>query len=360
MISRNKTVTLMETFSQSVMLLAVFLGSLVTATAQTRAADLNKLFGIPADGRLIVVDNDGNVHLEFKAESIFGFEESCDCAWAEGPDNKWGVIDAKGKWLVQPKFFSPEPYQTGRYRVTRHAGDKGMIYQFVDLRGEPVFGEYEQAYSFKEGLAAIRINGKWGFIDERGKLVIPAVYDNTSFFSEGLAYVAKGGDEMFIRPDGSTAFTFPSDTTSCPSGRMIVNGRTTFCDDDFKAGIVDDSGRIVLPPTYDKIEVFSEGLAPFEQDHAWGYLDLSGRPAIRAQFDEAQRFASGLAAVEINGKWGFIDKTGRLVIAAIYDSIRRPFSKGIAWVELDGRNVFINEAGDLKFTVEGGKVIKNR
>ncbi|HMM81506.1 MAG TPA: WG repeat-containing protein [Pyrinomonadaceae bacterium] len=234
-----------------------------------------------------------------------------------------------------------------------------MRYQFVNLNGKPVFGEYEQADSFREGLAAVRINGKWGYIDETGTLILPAIYDSAFFFSEGLAYVEKGADEMFIRKDGKVAFSIPADATRGPSGGMVIAGRTTFQDDNFKVGIMDNTGRILLSPEYDAVEPFSEGLAAFQNAELWGYLDMSGKPAIRAQFDAAKSFASGLAAVEINGKWGFIDKTGRLVIPAIYNAVRQPFSKGIAWVELDGRNIFINEAGDVKFTLEGDKIIKS-
>ena len=36
---------------------------------------------------------------------------------------------------------------------------------------------------FSEGLAAVTIDGKEGYINKTGTLVIPANYDNASFFS---------------------------------------------------------------------------------------------------------------------------------------------------------------------------------
>ena len=53
--------------------------------------------------------------------------------------------------------------------------------------------QYEDADSFSEGLAAVKKDGKWGYIDETGKTVIPFEYDYAFPFSEGLAVVAKYG-----------------------------------------------------------------------------------------------------------------------------------------------------------------------
>jgi hypothetical protein len=46
--------------------------------------------------------------------------------------------------------------------------------------------------AYEEGLAHVGKNGKHGFIDQSGKIVIPLAYDNISYgFSEGLAAVKK-------------------------------------------------------------------------------------------------------------------------------------------------------------------------
>ncbi len=55
--------------------------------------------------------------------------------------------------------------------------------------------EYDYADGFTEGLAMVGKNGKYGFINKQGKLIIPMQYDFTlSFFSEGLASVKKMGN----------------------------------------------------------------------------------------------------------------------------------------------------------------------
>ncbi len=50
--------------------------------------------------------------------------------------------------------------------------------------------DVECAYQFCDGLAKVKVNGLYGFIDVAGNLVIPAIYDDARSFSEGFAAVA--------------------------------------------------------------------------------------------------------------------------------------------------------------------------
>lgn len=56
---------------------------------------------------------------------------------------------------------------------------------------EHISPRYEAAQPFSEGLAAVRQNGKWGYIDTDGKQVIPCQYDLAYEFNEGYAIVGK-------------------------------------------------------------------------------------------------------------------------------------------------------------------------
>lgn len=46
-------------------------------------------------------------------------------------------------------------------------------------------------YQFAEGLAAVRKNKKWGYVDKHGIVVIPFSFDEARGFSSGLACVKK-------------------------------------------------------------------------------------------------------------------------------------------------------------------------
>ena len=62
----------------------------------------------------------------------------------------------------------------------------GMPCYFTDEYGHAVFGNarYEDARQFIGDRAAVRLNGKWGFIDPTGATAIPLQYDWCSSFGE--------------------------------------------------------------------------------------------------------------------------------------------------------------------------------
>src|SRR5215207_2880122 len=128
-------------------------------------------------------------------------------------------------------------------------------YGFVDENGNLKFTLPDDVYTidlFSEGLAVVakrvpNTRGRWGYVDQTGKLLIEARFNCAKTFSEGLAAVVVSENE-------NTA------------GNV---------------GYIDRTGRMVIQPQF----------------------DLGG-----AVTDFP--FSEGLAAVPIvYGKWGYIDKT---------------------------------------------------
>ena len=90
--------------------------------------------------------------------------------------------------------------------------------------------KYDYVWSFSEGLASVKLNGKWGAIDRSGNEIVPIKYDNVWSFSEGLASVKLNGSW----------------------------------------GVIDKYGNEVVPIEYDEIWSFSEGLASVKLNGSWG------------------------------------------------------------------------------------------
>ncbi|MFN6096330.1 MAG: WG repeat-containing protein [Dolichospermum sp.] len=61
---------------------------------------------------------------------------------------------------------------------------------FINTIGKLVITcQFDDAKSFSEGLAIVKIEEKWGFINTIGKLVIPCQFYDAKSFSELLAIV---------------------------------------------------------------------------------------------------------------------------------------------------------------------------
>ena len=63
---------------------------------------------------------------------------------------------------------------------------------------------YDYAHAFSVGLALVRLNGWWGYVDKTGKEVIPFIYDDARYFNkDGKAKVKLNGETFFIDVKGN-------------------------------------------------------------------------------------------------------------------------------------------------------------
>ena len=62
--------------------------------------------------------------------------------------------------------------------------------------------QYDFAGSFSNGLAHVKLNGKYGYINKSGEVVIPIRYDAAEKFEGGKAKVTKDGDSFYINMQG--------------------------------------------------------------------------------------------------------------------------------------------------------------
>ncbi len=227
-----------------------------------------------------------------------------------------------------------------RFKVMNENDDRDGTYGFVDSDNHELLipFAYDWAFDFSEGLALVKKNGKWGYIDKTGKVAIPFTYNGASNFREGLALVGKNGKWGYIDKTGKVAIPFIYDDAG-----FFSKGMATVCKNK-KWGYIDKTGKVAIPFIYNGADDFSEGLARVKKDEKWGYIDKMGKVAIPSIYDWAEDFSESLATVKKNGKWGFIDKMGKTVIPTIYDSAW-PFSKGLARVKKDGKWGDIDKTG---------------
>ncbi len=199
-------------------------------------------------------------------------------------------------------------------------------YGYINKKGEfKIAPQFEEAASFSEGLAAVKISEKWGYIDTSGELVIPAKFDAATRFLEGLAYVVIAQKGGYIDKSGELVIPARFDAAGIFSEGLAAVKISE------KWGYIDKSGELVIPAGFDDVKYFSEDRAAVKISERWGYIDKSGELIIPAKFDDVKYFSEDRAAVKISGRWGYIDKSGELVIPARFEHVQR-FSEGLAAV----------------------------
>ena len=209
----------------------------------------------------------------------------------------------------------------------------------VNEMGEMVVPfKYDEVWDFDEGLAAVKLKGKWGFIDKLGKEVVPLKYDEVWGFDEGLAAVMLNGNWGYINKSGKLVLPLKYDDASDFSeGLTSVKLKG-------KWGVIDKSGKEVVPPKYDKVWIFKEGLAGVKLKGKWGFIDKSGKEVVPLKYNGIFSFHEGLAMVELNGKESYINKSGKEVVPLKYEGLGR-FYEGLAYVKLNGKWGFVDKSG---------------
>jgi serine/threonine protein kinase len=169
--------------------------------------------------------------------------------------------------------------------------------------------QYDETASFREGMARVKLNGKYGFINTDKQLVIPIKYESANGFFNGVVPVELNN----------------------------------------KWGLIDKNGDVVIPIKYDlAFRLAAEGLIAVELNDKWGFIDKYDNVKIPIKYEDAWSFNEGVAAVKMGGKWGFINKYGQTVVAFLYDDVDNGYliSKPTMKVKLNGTWFEIDKQGN--------------
>jgi len=183
---------------------------------------------------------------------------------------------------------------------------------------------------------------KVGFVDEHGQFKIKPTFDDALAFSEGMAAVKIAEKWGFVDTEGKLAIG-----ANFENAYYFTEGVSIAELQPLGNVLIDKSGK-VLASDFESMQSTSEGRVPVERNDKKGYLDLQGNVIIPFAYDGAQSFAEGLAAVEKDDKWGYIDRAGQLVIPFAYDDAGQ-FGNGLAAVKAGKRTGFINRSGQFAF-----------
>lgn len=217
-------------------------------------------------------------------------------------------------------------------------------------------------------LFSISVEGKWGYIDTEGSIVIEPQFLKVSEFSEGLAVATVAGTseedrvfkrtyQGFISPNGE--FVIPPEP---PTAVRKIENFSTYSYSDFHEGLakihindssgmdgyIDRTGELVIAAHFDTPAEFSEGMAFATTWLRWdddgpkkaGFIDKRGNFVIRNDaFQFGHIFSGGCAVVSVltdENDWacGLIDDRGKFIVPpGVYSALSTPVNGAIRAVK---------------------------
>ena len=134
-------------------------------------------------------------------------------------------------------------------------------------------------------LLPVRQNGKWGFIDTTGNLII-----NMNHGIEDVKFFHRVGIIIFRKGAGF--------------------------------GLMNLTGTEVIPPLFDEIRILGNELVALQRDTLWGCQSFSGDNVLPIEYERIELFKqNGFLSIFNNQLWGIADRNGNVLKAPTYDTI---------------------------------------
>jgi hypothetical protein len=178
------------------------------------------------------------------------------------------------------------PIKPDSHGMIKRGGGRGVRWIMAD--GSEAFpGTWEAGIDFaNDDPAAVRMGGRWGFINRKGEAVTPIEWDQTQGFNgRGVACVA-------------------------------IN---------HKWGLLDAKGDLIVPPYFSYLSGFDENdMCAATLDSGSGFIDPTGKiliPFRHVRVEPFDRFDMAKVVMRDeadNLRVGWIDRAGKLVIPCIY------------------------------------------
>ncbi|MBB4510648.1 WG repeat-containing protein [Rhizobium leguminosarum] len=270
---------------------------------------------------------------------------------------------------------------------------------------------FERAMLFSEGLAAVRINGLFGYVNTAGKVVIEPRFDLAGPFHDGFAEILVGQHTGVITENGKVVLDpqfgrstpimgdvlvvrkgqfnqkrrsemeelrfgglFPEDGSmglySLSRGWLTADtyefkpfdlGRPTLVwardlsTEQSRFGLMNNEGQWKVDPAFDAVQSVNKGRAvvsinvkePGKSRRLWGAVDADGKVVIPLAYDWLSNWQQGFANVRLNGEEGFIDAGGGLLGGRLFQKAERDLQGKPFKVQLDGKWFGVTPGGLL-------------
>ena len=224
---------------------------------------------------------------------------------------------------------------------------------------------YEFAYAFSDGLASVQKNGKYGYINIKGEVVIPLQYEEASPFVNGTATVmykdtinGKINRHFFMinKKGEKISEDFDNISWRTRKSEMIMMARRGN-----KWGAINGIGQIKIPFIYDEVKgrlpqhaSVSDHFVSVSQDGKWGFINLASSEnsvIVFPQYENVGVFSFGAAWVYDGQSYSFVDKTGSIICGGyVYCTPFNAMGLSCVKITMDTDEAYlINKKGEIVY-----------
>lgn len=245
----------------------------------------------------------------------------------ESKKDKWGLVDAKGKVLVENEFEErPTCVSDGIFFVE---GKKGYEMYSVDNPQKPIGDIYKRVALFTDDITpTVKEAEGIKYIDKKGnvKFELPLKYTNATCFENGYSIISEKEDGIYKVGAMSTSgkilsFKHFNIDGTLSDGTFIARK----IDDDSKRYVIDKKGDVKLEIDSERVMFSSDNsYYIFYDDEAekYGVRKRDGDIVVRTKYDKLI-FSDDAKHIVFSddGSWGIMNIKGDVLVKPRYDAI---------------------------------------
>lgn len=256
-------------------------------------------------------------------------------------ENKWGVIDNEGKYIIKPEYdemiIIPDKNKDVficTYNVNYADGTYST--KILNSKGEEILKEYNKVEAienntqnkiwYETGILKYESNGKYGIIDFDGKLVLSPEYDDIYSLQgiEKSIIVEKDSKKGLINSIGEIIiepnYNEITSLTDDYSNGYIVKSESE------KYGVINPDKKAILDTKFDSIDhVYGSNMYVVTENGIHKIITSTEDTVLDTGFDEVASIDGEYVVVKKNGNYGVIDKSGQDIVSAEYESLNYCF-----------------------------------
>lgn len=209
-------------------------------------------------------------------------------------------------------------------------------------------------HNFSEGRALFATgNGKYGYMDIRGRIIIPPIYDQAYDFHEGRALTGNANSQ------GATAYQMIDKEGKIKASIQLSNALldTRLADKRLlfrklhscHIGFLNMQGNpiLYLPENIRQASRFQWGLSTVCTDKGYGLMDHKGKMTINPAYEKTSVAGPERVALKKEGLWAIADAIGTPVSDFQFDSIGHYYHGGCAVARRQGKFMLIDREGNI-------------
>ena len=279
------------------------------------------------DGRYVTIVDGKELLIDKKYKYCKPFNDTCAIAVrvTDGHIN-YGLVDKRSNDILPPIFSRLDYIENELYKFKING-----LYGLVTSKGKIILqNKYNGIGKFEDNLACVQVNVPsgdryeqkklYGYVDSSGNEILPPSYE----------FIGKRINKFSVVMKNNTWGLFDIE-----NHQLNIIPEVAFI-----GPCIENKCKINIGGIYDKNSKKAKG-------GLWGYVSVYGEVVIEPKYEQAYGFSEGIAAIKLNNKWGFINVKGESVVPFEYDEVESNFKDGKGKLARNGEIFVFDKSGRL-------------